>query len=96
MKIDWHNTINFIKQDWHEHPVRLLLETLAWAMNLTVALIFAATVPNIPLLAVYPIFLTALVIGMWSAVSRGSFGNLMTSITIFVIDSYAYIKLLYS
>lgn len=92
--IDWHATVNFIREDWHSHPVRLILETINWLLNLAVALTFTLTVPNVPLLLVYPLFFAALSISIYSAISRGSFGLLMTSITIFVIDFIGYIKLL--
>ena len=94
--IDWHRTVKFVQDDWTSNPTRLVLETLAWLMNLGVACIFTVTVPTVPMLVVYPIFLTGLVIGMYSAVSRESFGMLMTNITIFVIDVLGYLKLLSS
>jgi hypothetical protein len=84
----------WIKEDWRSHPVRLIAESVAWILNLTVAVIFTLTVPNPPMLIVYPIFLVGLIISMWSAVSRGSFGMLMTNVTIFIIDIIGYIKLL--
>ena len=94
--IDWHKTAKFVQDDWHSNPKRLVLETIAWILNLSVAVIFTTTVPTPPLAIVYPIFLTGLVIGMYSAVSRESFGMLMTNITIFVIDVLGYLKLLSS
>ena len=92
--IDWHQTVRFIKNDWHSHPVRLILETVNWALNFVIAMTFTLTVPNVPLLVVYPLFFTALTISIYSAASRGSFGLLMTSITIFVIDLVGYYRLL--
>jgi hypothetical protein len=92
--IDWHRTVKFVQDDWSSNPLRLVLETINWLANLAVALIFAVTVPDVPLKLVYPIFLAALVISIYSAVSRESFGLLMTSITIFIIDVIAYIKLI--
>jgi hypothetical protein len=46
------------------------------------------------LLVVYPMFFTALSISIYSAASRGSFGLLMTSVTIFLIDLVGYYRLL--
>jgi len=92
--IDWHKTAKFIKDDWHSHPVRLILETVNWALNFVIAMTFTLTVPNVPLLLVYPLFFTALSISIYSAISRGSFGLLITSITIFVIDLVGYYRLL--
>ena len=92
--IDWHKTVNFIRDDWRSHPIRLILETVNWALNFVIAMTFTLTVPNVPLLVVYPLFFTALSISIYSATSRGSFGLLMTSITIFVIDLVGYYRLL--
>jgi len=94
--IDWHETAKFIKDDWQSNPIRLILETVNWMLNLAVALLFAFTVPNVPLLLCYTLFLIAIGISIYTSISRGSFGLLATSITIFVIDFIAWIKLLYS
>ena len=92
--IDWHKTVEFIRKDWHSHPIRLILETVNWALNFVIAMLFTLTVPDVPLLVIYPLFFIALGISMYSAASRGSFGLLMTSITIFLIDLVGYYRLL--
>jgi hypothetical protein len=94
--IDWHDTAKFIKDDWQANPIRLVLETINWVLNLTIGLIFAFTVPNVPLILCYSLFLVAISISIYSSISRGSFGLLATSITIFIIDLVTWIKLLYS
>ena len=94
--IDWHATVNFIKRDWHSHPVRLCLEVFNWFLNIIVVVTFAATVPDVPFLIVYPLFFCCLVISMYSALSRGSFGLFMTSLTIFLVDLVGYARLLYN
>jgi len=92
----WHKTLQFLRTDWQSDPLRLTLETVNWALNLAIALIFAITIPDVPLLMVYPIFFVALSISIYSAISRGSFGLLITSITLFVIDLVAFVRLLYN
>ena len=94
MRLDWHKTVDFIKRDWHSHPVRLCLEVFNWLLNIVVVVIFAVTVPDVPFLVVYPLFFGCLAISIFSAWSRGSFGLLMTSSTIFIIDLFGYFKLL--
>ena len=94
--IDWHDTAKFIKNDWQENPIRVVFEIINWMLNLAVALLFAFTVPNVPLLLCYTLFLIAIGISIYTSISRGSFGLLATSITIFIIDFVAWIKLLYS
>lgn len=92
--IDWHKTANFVWDDWNSRPIRLILETVNWALNFVIAMTFTFTVPNVPFLVIYPLFFTALSISIYSAISRGSFGLLMTSITMFVIDLVGYYRLL--
>ena len=94
--IDWHKTVNFIKDDWQANPIRVVFESINWMLNLAVALLFAFTVPDVPLLLCYTLFLIAIGISIYTSISRGSFGLLATSITIFIIDFVAWIKLLYS
>jgi len=94
--IDWHKTVNFIKDDWQANPIRVVFESINWMLNLAVALLFAFTVPDVPLLLCYTLFLIAIGISIYTSISRGSFGLLATSITIFIIDFIAWIKLLYS
>jgi len=94
--IDWQKTLEFLQADWKSNPLRLTLETVNWALNLAIALIFAITIPNVPLLIVYPIFFVALSISIYSAISRGSFGLLITSITLYIIDIIGFIRLLYN
>jgi hypothetical protein len=83
------STINYIKSDWASHPTRLALETINWICNVTVGLIIANTVPNPPFL------IFCIWISIFSAWSRGSFGLLLASISIFVIDVCGYARLLY-
>jgi hypothetical protein len=92
--IDWHKTANFIRKDWQSHPVRLMLETVNWLLNIVIAGTVSLTVPYTNWLVVYPIIFVALSISIFSAVSRGSFGLLLTSITLFLIDMIGFIRIL--
>ena len=92
--IHWHKTAKFIQDDWHSHPTRLIFETVNWFLNIAVCMTFTLTVPDVPFLWVYPMFFICLGISMWSAISRGSFGLFMTSLTIFLVDLVGYGRLL--
>lgn len=85
---------NFIIDDWRSNPIRLILETINWLLNFATALIFAVTVPDVPLHVVYPIFFMALTISIYTALSRHSFGLLITSITLLLINIVGYYRLL--
>ena len=92
--IDWHKTVKFIRNDWHSHPVRLCLETVNWLLNIAIAGTVSLTVPYTNWLIVYPIIFVALSISIFSAISRGSFGLLLTSVTLFLIDMIGFIRIL--
>lgn len=87
-------TIDFIRKDYASNPLRLFLEVYCWFANVAVALVFAFTVPNPPMLILYPIFLSGLAIGMYSALSRESFGLFATALTMFIIDCVGLARLI--
>jgi len=92
--IDWHKTAKFIKDDWHSHPIRLCLETVNWLLNIVISLSVSLTVPYTNWLIVYPVIFVALSISIFSAISRGSFGLLLTSLTLFSIDLIGFYRIL--
>ena len=92
--IDWRKTFEFVRKDWRAHPVRLCLETTNWLLNLIIATTVSLTVPYVDWLLLYPIIFVAISISIFSAVSRGSFGLLMTSLTLLIIDSIGYYRIL--
>jgi ABC-type proline/glycine betaine transport system permease subunit len=94
MRIDWHKTVDFIRKDWHSHPVRLMLETFNWILNIIIATSVSLTVPYTNWLYVYPVIFVAISISIYSSISRGSFGILLTSITLLVIDAIGYYRVL--
>ena len=94
MRLDWHKTVNFIKKDWHSHPVRLCLETVNWLLNIVISLSVSLTVPYTNWLIVYPVIFVALSISIFSAISRGSFGLLLTSLTLFSIDLIGFYRII--
>lgn len=92
--IDWHKTVKFIRDDWNSHPIRLCLEVTNWILNLVISLAVSLTVPYTNWLVVYPIIFVALSISIFTSISRGSFGLLMTTSTLFLIDSVGFYRVL--
>ena len=87
-------TFEWIRNDWQSHPVRFLLELVAWAISLGCSLTMAITVPNPPLLALYPVWITGCAIYSWAAWSRKSFGMLANYILLTTIDTVGLVRLL--
>ena len=67
---------DWIKNDFRSHPVRFALELLAWALSIICSLTMAVTVPNPPLLVLYPIWISGCALYAWAAWTRKSFGML--------------------
>ena len=94
VKLDWHQTVDFVRKDWDKNPTRLTLETVNWLLNIVIAGTVSATVPHTDWSVVYPVIFVAIGISIYSAISRGSFGLLMTSLTLLIIDSVGYYRIL--
>lgn len=87
-------TIQWIKDDFRSHRVRFLIELLAWAISVGCAFTMAVTVPNPPLLAMYPIWITGCALYAWAAWTRRSFGMLANYLLLTTIDTVGLIRML--
>jgi hypothetical protein len=87
-------TIQWIKDDWNSHPVRFLIELLAWGISIGCSITMAVTVPTPPLLILYPIWITGCALYAWAAYTRKSFGMLANYILLTTIDTVGFIRLL--
>jgi hypothetical protein len=85
---------NWIKQDYKSYRVRFLLEILAWAISIGCSITMAITVPNPPLLILYPIWILGCAIYAWCAYSRRSFGMLANYILLVSIDTVGLIRMI--
>lgn len=87
-------TVDWIKADFREWPLRCVLEIAAWFMSIGCAITMAVTVPNPPFLILYPIFIAQCAIFGWAAWTRRSTGMLANYSLLVTIDSIALIRLL--
>jgi hypothetical protein len=87
-------TFNWIREDWQSHRVRFCLEVIAWAISIGCSLTMAITVPNPPLLALYPVWIAGCAIYAWCAYSRRSFGMLANYILLVSIDLVGLVRML--
>ena len=87
-------TIQWIKDDFKSHRIRFIIELLAWAISVGCSLTMALTVPNPPLLAMYPIWITGCALYAWAAWTRKSFGMLANYILLTSIDTVGLIRML--
>ena len=87
-------TLSWIKDDFKSHRVRFLVELLAWAISVGCSITMALTVPNPPLLAMYPIWITGCALYAWAAWTRKSFGMLANYLLLTSIDTIGLIRML--
>jgi hypothetical protein len=88
------NTIQWIKQDYREYPLRFCLELLAWFMSIGCTIWMGATLPNPPFLFLYPMFIVQCSIFGWAAWTRGSTGMVANYLLIVTIDFIAITNLI--
>ncbi len=87
-------TFDWIKDDWRSDKFRFALEILAWAISIGCSITMAITVPNPPLLALYPVWITGCAIYAWCAYTRQSFAMLANYILLTTIDTIGLLRML--
>jgi len=87
-------TFDWIKNDWYSNRSRFVIELLAWAISIGCSITMAVTVPNPPLLALYPVWITGCAMYAWAAYTRKSFGMLVNYILLTAIDTFGLIRML--
>lgn len=88
------STFDWIRDDWRSHPFRFVVELLAWAISIGCSITMALTVPNPPLLAMYPIWITGCAMYAWASWTRKSFGMLANYLLLVSIDSVGLARML--
>lgn len=92
----FYNLFEWIKDDWKSYPVRFIIELVAWGISIGCSLAMAFTVPNPPLLYLYPIWITGCSMYAWAAYTRQSFGMLANYLLLVAIDSIGLTRMLWT
>jgi hypothetical protein len=87
-------TFDWIRDDYNTHPFRFFVELLAWAVSIGCSITMALTVPNPPLLALYPVWIAGCAMYAWAAYTRKSFGMLANYILLTAIDTVGLIRMI--
>jgi len=87
-------TWEWIQSDWQSHRFRFVVEVGAWAISIGCSITMAVTVPNPPLLILYPIWITGCAMYAWAAWTRQSFGMLANYVLLTTIDTIGLIRML--
>jgi hypothetical protein len=88
------NTFNWIRDDWASNRFRFFVELLAWAVSVGCSVTMALTVPNPPLLVLYPIWIAGCAMYAWASYTRKSFGMLANYLLLTSIDTIGLIRML--
>jgi len=88
------STFKWIKEDWYSSRLRFVIELLAWAISIGCSIAMALTVPNPPLLIIYPIWILGCALYLWAAYTRKSFGMVANYLLLTTIDTIGLIRML--
>ncbi len=88
------NTFSWIKDDWKSNKIRFCVEVVAWAISIGCSITMALTVPNPPLITLYPIWIAGCAMYAWAAWTRRSFGMLANYLLLTTIDTVGLIRML--
>jgi hypothetical protein len=87
-------TLQWIKDDYTSHKFRFAVELLAWAISIGCAITMAITVPNPPLLALYPVWISGCAMYAWASYTRKSFGMLANYLLLVTIDIVGLLRMI--
>ena len=90
----FYGIFNWIKDDYRTNPFRFIIELLAWGISIGCSIAMALTVPNPPLLTLYPIWIIGCGLYAWASFTRKSFGMLANYLLLVTIDSVGLIRML--
>lgn len=88
------NIYNYIKDDYSTNPFRFVVEVTAWVISVGCSVTMALTVPQPPLLILYPIWITGCAMYAWASYTRKSFGMIANYMLLVTIDSIGLVRML--
>ena len=87
-------TLEWIRDDFRSNPFRFGVELLAWAISIGCSITMALTVPNPPLLELYPVWISGCAMYAWASWTRQSFGMLANYCLLVSIDTTGLVRML--
>ena len=89
----FYGIFSWIKDDFKSNRIRFAIELLAWAISIGCSITMALTVPNPPLIILYPIWITGCALYAWAAYTRRSFGMLANYLLLVTIDMVGLVRM---
>ena len=87
-------TVDWIQDDFKSNRIRFAVELVAWAISIGCSITMALTVPNPPLLTLYPVWIAGCAMYAWASWTRKSFGMLANYCLLTTIDTVGLIRML--
>jgi hypothetical protein len=87
-------TFDWIQDDFKSNPIRFAIELVAWAVSIGCSITMAVTVPNPPLLTLYPVWISGCAMYAWASWTRKSFGMLANYLLLTTIDSIGLVRMI--
>ena len=87
-------TLRWIRDDFKSNRIRFAIELLAWVISIGCSITMALTVPNPPLLALYPVWIAGCAMYAWASWTRKSFGMLANYLLLVTIDAIGLLRML--
>ena len=88
-------TFDWIRNDWNSNKYRFSVELFAWLISISCAITMALTVPNPPLLYLYPVWIAGCTLYALCAYSRRSFGMLLNYMVLVLIDIVGLLRMVF-
>ena len=85
--------VDWIQDDFKSNRVRFVIELVAWAISVGCSITMALTVPNPPLLALYPVWIAGCSLYAWASWTRKSFGMLANYLLLTTIDTVGLLRM---
>ena len=85
----------WIKDDFNSNPFRFSVELFAWLISISCSITMAITVPNPPLMGLYPVWISGCAMYAWASYTRKSFGMLANYLLLVTIDSVGLFRMVF-
>jgi hypothetical protein len=86
--------LKFYKEDYKSYPLRWVVEAFAWVGTLVNTIIITITVPNVPWMFCYPIWITGCLAYAWAQWTRRSSMGVTSCLVFAALDGVGLVKLL--
>jgi hypothetical protein len=89
-----HKTLVWIHNDYKSNRIRFIIEVTAWVISIGCSIAMASTVPDPPLLYIYPAWILGCILYAWAAFSRKSFGMIANYLLLITIDVIGLMRMI--